>query len=224
MAGSDREKYKFSNDWFDYNYERWERYLGGLRDRTNNVLEIGSFEGASTTWLLDELTKKEGSKVTAVDTFEGSVEHVSDEYYTTPLQLLEERFTSNVEQSANFKKLRVLKGFSNNVLPKLLAEQEMFNVIYVDASHTAYDVLCDAVMSWQMLSSEGVMIFDDYEWHEYEDDFDNPKLGVDSFLRCYAAELTVLCKDYQVIIKKKERTAPFRPTLRQAKQRSQGAE
>ncbi len=41
---------------------------------------------------------------------------------------------------------------------------QVFDVVYVDASHMAGDVLSDAVLAWKLLAPGGIMIFDDYAW------------------------------------------------------------
>ena len=48
----------------------------------------------------------------------------------------------------------------------------------------------------------GIMIFDDYEWLVMNNYIDNPKPAIDAFLEIYANKITLLYKDYQVIIKK----------------------
>lgn len=203
-----REGYSFSNDWFDYNIRLWREHFAHLNNQPNHILEIGAYEGASTTWLLDELATHPESTVTSIDTF-GTVEHPYDhELLPIPANDLEARFRENVALSPNHARLQVVRGFSRHVL-RLLApgHDEHFNFIYVDASHRARDVLDDAVMSWGMLRNDGYLVFDDYRWHKYEADYDNPKLAIDSFLGCYATELTVLHRNYQVIVRKHGRTA-----------------
>jgi predicted O-methyltransferase YrrM len=198
-----REKYNFSNDWFDYNIDLWNEKFGDLKPEENHVLEIGSFEGASTTWLLDELSNNPASTVTAIDAFDAvtpATEGVS--------QTLERRFYDNVEKSTNFNKLRVMQGLSRFVLRSMANEYEgHFNLVYIDGSHRAKDVLDDAVLSWPMLEDGGHMVFDDYRWHKYAAEYDNPKLAIDSFTNCYETELDVVHRDFQVIVRKHPRTA-----------------
>jgi predicted O-methyltransferase YrrM len=54
------------------------------------------------------------------------------------------------------------------VWSKLIAEgrQGYFDFIYVDGSHQAPDVLCDALLSFRLLKNNGVIAFDDYLWQE----------------------------------------------------------
>lgn len=50
---------------------------------------------------------------------------------------------------------------SDEGLIQLSQEKLRFDLIYVDASHVAIDVLQDAVVCWRLLEVEGILIFDD---------------------------------------------------------------
>jgi predicted O-methyltransferase YrrM len=54
---------------------------------------------------------------------------------------------------------------STKALPMLIAQGSRFDFIYVDGSHTAPDVLSDAVDCFRLLDEGGALIFDDYVWH-----------------------------------------------------------
>jgi predicted O-methyltransferase YrrM len=203
-----REQYKFSNDWFDYNIDLWNEKLGDRKSKENHILEVGSFEGASTTWLLDELADDPASTVTAIDAFDTVLSLEESKSDTKPMSDLERRFRGNVEKSPNFSKLRVMRGLSRYVLRSMANDFDgHFNLVYIDGSHRARDVLDDAVMTWPMLEDGGHMIFDDYRWHKYVDEYDNPKLAIDNFMSTYETELDVVHRDFQVIVRKHPREA-----------------
>lgn len=63
------EKFRFTNNWFNPNIPRWEKTFYHLKDKKINVLEIGVFEGRSTTWILEELAGHHESKLVAIDNF-----------------------------------------------------------------------------------------------------------------------------------------------------------
>lgn len=204
-----REKYTFSNDWFDYNINLWDAKFAELKSRENHVLEIGSFEGASTTWFLDELANNPDSTVTAIDVFDNPLSLEASESDIVPMSELERRFRENVEKSLNFDKLRVIRGLSRYVLRSMANGFDgHFSFVYIDGSHRARDVLDDAVMAWPMLRDGGYMVFDDYRWHKYAAEYDNPKIAIDGFVSCYETELDVLHRDFQVIARKHARTTP----------------
>jgi precorrin-6B methylase 2 len=113
-----------------------------------HLLEVGVFEGRSSVWFLQNVFTHPTSTLTCIDSFERAED--------------EARFDHNVRASGAAPRVTKLKGQSVAVLPSLAGRT--FDVIYVDGSHEATDVLMDAVLCWQLLRSGGVMIFDDYVW------------------------------------------------------------
>ena len=191
------QKYIFTVDWFSHNIPSWDIYLNNFKNKPNlNFLEIGSFQGRSTVWLLENILTDENSSITCIDTFEGSIEHHI--YSKNELINLFDIFVHNVSTFKN--KINIIRGKSQEVL-KLL--NESFDFIYIDGDHTAVSVIEDAILSFSLLKKGGIMIFDDYEWLVMNNYIDNPKPAIDAFLEIYANKITLLYKDYQVIIKKK---------------------
>jgi hypothetical protein len=68
------------------------------------------------------------------------------------------------------------------LLPQLLEEKQEFDVIYVDGSHFADDVLTDGITAWRLLKKDGVLIFEDLTWRYYPRAQENPGLGDQSVL------------------------------------------
>lgn len=101
------------------------------------------------------------------------------------------------------------KGSSDIELAKLLADgkQGYFDFIYVDGSHQAPDVLCDAILSFRLLKTNGVIAFDDYLWAETlptgVDPIRCPKPAIDAFTNIYCRKLRILTAPlYQLYIQK----------------------
>ncbi|EXX65132.1 SAM-dependent methyltransferase [Rhizophagus irregularis] len=185
--------YKFTRKWFELHIPRWEKVLGGLKGKVINVLEIGVFEGRSTVWILDELFQKPESKLITIDTFENIF--VNNDNETT--------FRRNIKESGKELQVEIIKNNSFDALTKLNYEKRMkFDFIYIDGSHIACDVLSDAVLSWNLLKDGGIMILDDYEWDYFEEEFNNPRIAIDSFLKSYQQHLEVIFKRFQVGVKK----------------------
>ena len=44
----------------------------------------------------------------------------------------------------------------------IISDINNFDLIYIDASHYAPDVLSDAVLAFKLLKPGGILIFDDY--------------------------------------------------------------
>ena len=179
--GPDKAKFKallasgkFSNDWFSGNIPYWlpvlEKY--GLTNRPIKALEIGSWEGASSVFILDHLPL---ASLVCVDTWEGADEHKGQDI----LNRIEDNFDRNLASYGT--RLTKFKGTSFayfNTQP----ERSSFDLIYVDGSHHSDDVIVDAIKSFELLKVGGIMIFDDYFWRLYNRDADNPARAIIAFL------------------------------------------
>jgi Methyltransferase domain len=96
----------------------------------------------------------------------------------------------------------VRRHWSVDVLPQLGIAARRFDIVYVDASHRAADVYADGALAWPMVEREGIVIFDDYEFDEIEDESEQPKLGIDAFLKAVEGQYRLIHKAYQVVIAK----------------------
>jgi Methyltransferase domain len=173
----------FSEDWFTVHIPEWTRILAPLEGRAVRVLELGSYEGLSACFVLWRLPD---AHVTCIDTFAGIEGYTP---YGIETSGLDERFDANVAL-IDASRVRKLVGTTHALLPQLVAEQEGYDLIYVDASHTALDVLADVALAWQLLVDGGVMIFDDYgAAPPGEDPLLYPKPAIDAFVRLVAPEL-----------------------------------
>lgn len=192
----------FTTDWHSHNIPLWRQALDRYKGQPGvQALEIGSYEGRSTIWLLENILTHETAHIDCIDTFEGSVEH---ERMGLDLTNLLNRFLSNTERYT--KKIRCFRGRSQDVLhgPDFGPyEMETYDFIYIDGSHKAADVLADAVLSFPLLKVGGLMIFDDYGWNGGgPTQFDNPKLGVDAFYSAYRNQLKRAHISYQAIFER----------------------
>jgi SAM-dependent methyltransferase len=186
----------FAKDWFSGKYTAWEPIVNELEGRTSELLEIGSFEGLSACYLLWRLPE---AKLTCIDTFAGSSENAA---YGVSVAGLEERFDRNVAL-VDAGRVDKLVGESGRILPQLVADGRRFDLVYVDGSHHALDVLVDASLSWRLLTPGGVMIFDDYEWAKLgTDPLLRPGAAIDAFLGIAERHCEVLFRQRQVAVRK----------------------
>lgn len=185
----------FTTDWFSDNIPIWENIFKETKI-PENILEIGSFQGRSTCWLLENTQ----AHVTCIDTWEGSPENSEDEKKD-----LFEIFKQNIEPWGD--RVTVIRDRSDEALRKFKPEP-IFDFVYVDGSHHAWDIIDDAVLSWKLLKPNGVMIFDDFEWcapgREPEDP-SNPRTAIQAF--CHGFRPSKLWQWYQVAVQKPP-TAP----------------
>ncbi|MBD2124436.1 class I SAM-dependent methyltransferase [Trichocoleus sp. FACHB-262] len=191
--------YSFTSDWFSGNISVWQKCFQAFVDQPNlNFLEIGSWEGRSTCWLLENILTHPSSKITCVDTFQGSFEHQS--YDTERINSLENRFDFNTQRSGFAEKVEKIVGLSHQVLPTLPIDY--YDLIYIDGSHLACDVLVDAVLSWRLAKVKGILVFDDYDFQFPEDPAQNTKIGIDGFINSFMPKVEIIHSGYQLIVKK----------------------
>jgi predicted O-methyltransferase YrrM len=187
--------YEFSNDWFVGNIPVWDALIP--RYEPKRIIEIGSYEGRSTCHLIEKLSDTRAIEIHCIDSWEGGVEHDRVE-----MSSVEMRFDKNIQIAAgkakNPPKIVKHKSFSNAALAKLLTTEppSSFDLIYIDGSHQAPDVLTDCVMAFQLLRKGGLMIFDDYIWSMEEmgkqDVLNMPKIAIDAFLNIFQRKMVIV--------------------------------
>jgi predicted O-methyltransferase YrrM len=189
---------RFRERWFDMNIVPWSVTFSEIFDRKDRVriLEVGSWEGRSSLFLLTYFTN---GHLTAVDTWHGGEEY--QQKGTRDLGELEDRFDENL--AAHADRLTKRKGSSMKVLPTLLDEAQEYDLIYVDGSHFADDVLTDGITAWRMLREGGVIIFDDVLQLSYRRTRANPVWALKVFLKYHKGDYDVVSAGYQMILQKK---------------------
>lgn len=193
-SASQRDDYEFSQDWFSHHIPSFERILASYRP--TRLMEIGCYEGRSTTYLIGRCAEFGPLQLHSVDTWQGSADLSAEK-----MAGVERRFDANVAKARSragtevaFRKIREP---SATALAGLIAERAApFDLIYVDGSHTAPDTLTDAVLAFQLLRVGGVMIFDDYLWsmepQHAADPLNTPKFAIDTFTTAFARKVRVL--------------------------------
>ncbi len=204
--------YEFTNDWFERTcLPNWNVLLPRIQPR--RILEIGSFEGASTCHLIDTLARQYPIELHCVDTWEGGIEHQAGGAAHTDMDAVEKRFLHNTARAGAAAThpvdLQLHKGFSHSAMSRLIAagKENYFDFIYVDGSHQAPDVLCDAVLAFKLLRVGGTLGFDDYLWSEDlpggDDPLRCPKPAIDAFTAIFARKLqTIALPAYQLYVEK----------------------
>lgn len=62
--------YQFEFDWFSGHIPKFMHYLAPLRGSNCKLLEIGTHEGRSATWLLENIAIGEMARIVCVDALE----------------------------------------------------------------------------------------------------------------------------------------------------------
>src|SRR5215471_16567432 len=188
---------EFTKTWLDAHLKVWNKVLAEFRSfhAQPDVLEIGSWEGRSTIFFLTFFPE---GRVTAIDTWAGGDEH--QKY--ADLSVVERRFDANV---AMFReRVTKMRGASAECLSRLVSlGPARFDLVFVDGSHYADDVMVDAVLAWALLRHGGILIFDDYLWmYSRYDTKKNPCRAINLFLRLMRGEYQILHAGYQLMIRK----------------------
>ncbi len=195
--------YNFTNNWFEITGRGpWDSLIPQINP--TRILEIGSYEGASTCYLIEKLATSKEIELHCIDTWEGGEEHKSADVNMSDV---ETRFHHNTKIAMNKAKKNVQlvphKEFSDVALSKLITKgkEGYFDFIYIDGSHQAPDVLFDALLSFKLLKKNGVIAFDDYLWQEQlpqeklpygTDPIRCPKIAIDAFTNIYCRKLRII--------------------------------
>jgi predicted O-methyltransferase YrrM len=193
------DDYQFTNDWFGPNIPVWRQIVDA--NKPQRILEIGSFEGRSTTWMIEACSANGPVEMVCIDTWGGGIEHQPGGFSEAPMAEVEVRFRRNISIARSLAThpadVRACKDISSRALAGLIAENrpQLFDLVYVDGSHQAPDVLTDAVMAFQLLRVGGVMIFDDYLWSMdrpgTQDVLMMPKPAIDAFLNIFQRKTNI---------------------------------
>lgn len=174
-------------DWTANHWDNWTQWAAeaGVID---TMIEVGTWEGRSAwAWAEGHFT---GQRPVDVFTFDMGA--------TSQSRGSRGRIQSMWSILEHHPQVSVIWGPSAHTLPHFrmaLHDQGVeVDLVYIDGSHMADDVMLDSEFCWMMLREGGVMIWDDYEssW-DVNDTYEalNPNVparGVNAFLRLHDGE------------------------------------
>ena len=184
----------FTTDFVGDQWRQWQQHLAPFIGKECRGLEIGSWEGRSAIWFLDNVLTHPAARMVCADTWRAG----SDGLPAFEGDTLLDRFTANLGPE-RMAKVQVLRGASADTLSTLRAAKAQFDWFYIDGSHRCADVLRDSVACWDMATPGAVIMWDDYGWAV--NPTDRPGPAIDAFLGCFAGRYEVLQKAYQVMVK-----------------------
>ena len=190
-------KKKITHDYFSRNVFDWIDVLQDYKTNKFEYLEIGSFEGNSAMFVLENF---KNSFLTCVDSWE-QLELNSDSregYEHLPIINIEKNFDDN---------LRIyLDRYKKEKIPSDLffkKNKKFFDVVFIDGSHFADNVFKDCKNSWPILKKDGILILDDYFWKSYEKLEQNPAFAINKFLKEISKEYKIIkLTKFQLFLKK----------------------
>jgi predicted O-methyltransferase YrrM len=193
--------YEFTEDWFSENnpekvVHQFEEFLSEFKGKSCMFLEIGSFEGMSTIWMLENILTNKDSKLICIDAW---VEWVGDAFV---------KFVENINKTGVRNKVDIIKGDSSKYLS--IFPDNYFDFIYIDGDHSESAVIQDAISAFRTLKDGGIMAFDDYLLGiRYPNSpgskamNGSTKRAIDYFVDVFKDEIEVIYKDYQLWIRRK---------------------
>jgi len=177
------------SDWFSSSISIFNKFMQNEKSVVKNILEVGSYEGRSAIFFLNYFNN---SKITCVDTWLGSHEHVRK------MEEIEKNFDNNLKPYEN--KLIKHKTTSDNFF---LTNKLLFDLIYIDGLHTYDQVKSDLENAYKFLRPKGYLLIDDYLWKFYPINKKNVINSANEFMKKYNNNLEPIYISSQVLLKKK---------------------
>ncbi len=189
-----RSDYEFTVDWFSKYWPIWLTFIAG--QKISKILEIGSFEGRSACTMIEHFSETAPLEVFCVDDWSSEFERGAYD-----MELAEQRFNRNINRAIAGTRHPVSvykhKGKSVEVMSALMAQQHQasFDLIFVDGSHQAPDVLADLVLAYHLCAQGGLIICDDYLWsdveHGSEDLLAMPRAAITAFANLFIRKVAL---------------------------------
>lgn len=162
------------------------------------ILEIGTFTGVSIMGMKSILPN--------------SICYVIDKWCLKQTELQLCRDVSGIEnlvmedvkraflKNTENQGIILIENDSCEAMTELYRQNMFFDFIYVDGSHTLLDTYADLVLSWHLLTSNGILAIDDVLW--YDGDEDRPEEAVKKFLMKYRGQYVILNSGYRIFLQK----------------------
>lgn len=178
----------FTSDWVSPHASIWLRHLKPWAGKSGlRCLEIGSFEGRSAVWLVQNILYGQDSTLDCVDC-----------WYPTGSDV-EKRFDLNTKPFRHKINKHRSRSF-DWLVRRNEAVRELYDIVYIDGDHHAQAVLSDLTLCWPLLKPGGILICDDYLWAQCEEN-QRPALAIDAFLNM-RNDWSELHNGYQRIVQK----------------------
>jgi predicted O-methyltransferase YrrM len=167
--------------WRNFWFERVKRDP----NRPMTFVEIGSYEGSSAFWVMNNLLTSPESRLVCIDAW---VDPDGDARYA--------KFLQNIGELPGRERIEVIRDWSHVALRGLLARGFKTDCLYIDGGHDAPTVLRDLVTGFDLVKPGGVVICDDYLWDDARfganHTLGRPKIAIDAFTTIFAKKLRIV--------------------------------
>ena len=131
-----------------------------MQEMKGDVVEIGSWQGKSASFLARAVKESANGKFYAIDHFNGNVgkEHL----YTTGNKYIsiKDAFVNNIEKIQLSDYVNLLDMENTKAAEKL--RKKTIRFLFIDGDHTKAGVLKDIELFFPMLEEGSIVVFDDY--------------------------------------------------------------
>lgn len=182
----------FHDDWTSDRINPWLPYVQHLAERETAALEVGCYEGRTTSWLMQNVLQHPASIHVALDPFCVNANFMNGhgEAYVDYLP----RFVQNTTPWRD--RIHIIQARSQIISPETLLSfvPKRFDLIYVDGSHETADVLADARLAYAVSHPGTLIAFDDFGWDSVHD-------GIAAWLKdTPRPKLQVVFDNYQIML------------------------
>lgn len=183
------DEYNFTTDNFIEHIPSWTRLLFFSPQRPCRILEIGSHQGMSAIWLIENKLKG-GDELHIVDSWENEAELDGTSKHEA---LFDRNIKLALKKNPDIT-VHKHKARSKSLLPQMLAQGmcNTFDFIYIDGCHDAANVLEDLILSNLLCKVGGIILCDDYLWNYALSPCKTPKLAVDAFTNCFREKIEII--------------------------------
>ena len=155
--------YFFTVDIFSHRIALWSQQLESFVGQSVQAMEVGSYQGMSSCWLLDHLLTHRESHLTCIDS------------------KFEDVFKKNIGKTGAESRVTLREGNTHQQMADCTPNS--FDLINLqDRCKTTNHSEKNAQQAWQLAKSGGFMIFSYYGWRNPHNPEQNPRVGIDRFL------------------------------------------
>jgi tetratricopeptide (TPR) repeat protein/predicted O-methyltransferase YrrM len=180
--------YFFTYDFFSFRIPTWQVYLQPLLDKEElKIIEVGSHQGMSSCWLLDNILIHPEDKLICIE------------------PQFAPKLKENITRTGVESKVTFLAGDVHKHLNSLEANSIDLINFQDKCKQPDYIEAC-GILSWKLLKKDGILVFNDYGWVNPAVPEQQPKLGIDRFLESIKDEWELVHRvpqAFQLIIRKR---------------------
>ena len=175
-------------NYFQPNEGPWRQlmqYMAWDPQKPLTAVEVGSFEGSSAIWMMNNMLLSPESRLYCIDP-----------WAFTEGQETYERFLANIAELPNRAQVEPIRDWSHNGLRDLIHRGVQADLLYVDGDHHAPGVLRDLVVGFDLVKVGGLIICDDYLWDDPKfgghRTLGRPKIAIDAFTTIYHEKIKMI--------------------------------